>query len=443
MLDYNVHQLSRFSLLAFCMVMWDKYKPAPHHRLIASYLERVASGEIKRLVITMPPRHGKSMLASEFFPAWYLGRYPKNKIITATYGSSLTVKIGRKVRNMINSEEYKKIFPEGGLSKDSKSASAFDTIQGGYYFGTSVTGAATGMGANLFLIDDPFKNMQEAMSSTIRERVLEFYLSVALTRLENGSIVIIHTRWHEDDLIGHVLKTNNDFAVLNLPAINENGEALWEDFFGIDKLLKIKEELDSRTWSALYQQSPIPDDGGVFKMDWFKNYEQTLDYKQIIQSWDTASKTEQINDPSACCTLGVSDNYFDVLNMFTKRLEYPDLKREIVRHAEMFNPNVILIEDCASGQALIQDFRRETRLPIIPIRPTKSKEIRAMSITGICESGKVRLPTKSDWLHDFKHEISFFPNGKHDDQVDAFVQALNYTKDNVRKAPARAGQRIF
>lgn len=436
-------------LLAYAAYQWPGYQPARHHRLIARHLEAVERGDITRLMIFMPPRAGKSMLVSEFFPAWYLGRNPSHYLIAATYAQELADDFGRKVRNQIADPGFQAVFPGCTLKGDSQSAKRFHITQrseavstelDGAYFATGIGGPMSGRGSHLLLIDDAVKNREDAESPTIRQRNKDWYTSTAYTRLmPGGKIVVVMTRWHEDDLAGWLLAEHphENWTVLCLPAIAEvqdaigrqPGDALWPESFPLSTLEKIRSSIGSRDWSALYQQRPTPAEGGIFKAAWFKRYAARQEsYTQIVQSWDTAIKADQINDPSVCTTWGIRPDGYDLLQVLVRRLEYPDLKRAVVAQAEAFGADAVLIEDKASGQQLLQDLKRSTALPLIGILPEKDKITRASAVSAMVEAGKVSLPTQAPWLTDYEMEMLTFPNAPHDDQVDSTTQFLSWAK---------------
>ncbi|HYH63354.1 MAG TPA: phage terminase large subunit [Urbifossiella sp.] len=443
-------------LIAYAAFQWPGYKPAPHHRLIARHLEAVERGDIARLMIFMPPRAGKSMLVSEFFPAWYLGRNPSHYLIAATYAQELADDFGRKVRNQIADPSFQTVFPGCTLKGDSQSAKRFHITQkseavstalDGAYFATGVGGPMSGRGSHLLLIDDAVKNREEAESQTIRQRNKDWYTSTAYTRLmPGGKIVVVMTRWHADDLAGWLLAEHphENWTVLCLPAIAEvedeigrnPGDPLWPESFPLATLEKIRSSIGSRDWSALYQQRPAPAEGGIFKAAWFKRYAAPQDkYDQVVQSWDTAVKAAQLNDPSVCTTWGVRPDGYDLLQVFVRRLEYPDLKRTVVSQAEAFGADAVLIEDKASGQQLLQDLKRSTALPLIGILPVQDKITRASGVSAVVEAGKVSLPTHAPWLTDYETEMLTFPNAPHDDQVDSTTQFLNWMKARTSAGP--------
>ena len=447
-------------LIAYAAYQWPGYKAARHHRLIARHLEAVERGEIPRLVISMPPRHGKSMLASEFFPAWYLGRNPSHYVIAATYSQDLADDFGRKVRDQIGDGSFQAVFPGCSLKGDSKSSKRFHVTQeqpedvfstdvDGAYFAAGIGGPLTGRGAHLLLIDDPVKNRQDAESPMIRKTNKDWYTSTAYTRLmPEGKIVVIQTRWHDDDLAGWLLKEHEHegWTVLSLPAIAETdsdvlgrkeGEALWDNY-PLEALERIKKSVGSRDWTALYQQRPAPAEGGIFKAHWFARYQSPQDdYEQIVQSWDTAYKPGQLNDPSCCTTWGVRKDGYDLLDVLCRRLEYPDLKARVLEHAADWQPSAVLIEDKASGQSLLQDLRRETALPLIAIQPKGDKLTRASAVSAMVEAGKVALPQHAAWLTDFEMELMSFPNAPHDDRVDSLSQFLEWIRGKQSAAEFR------
>jgi len=426
------------SLVAYAIGQWSGYTPARHHHAIAEALERVERGKCKRLMIFMPPRHGKSMLTSEFFPSYWLGHHPDKFIITSTYAQGLADDFGRKVRNLCTTPQHRAFFKGFQLRQDSTSASRFHTGKNGAYFAVGAGGPITGRGAHLLLIDDPTKGREDAESATMRQRLKDWYTSVARTRLmPGGAIVVIQTRWHEDDLAGWLLRehAHENWEVLNLPALAEQndplgraeGDALWPDAYPVEELEIIKRSIGSRDWAALYQQRPAPIEGGLVKVAWFRRYDAApATPRRIIQSWDTGLKAAEVNDPSVCTTWAETETGFYLLDAYKARLEYPDLKRSIQSLADKWQPTAILVEDKASGQSVIQDLRQTTRLSIVPINPTKDKVVRLLAVTAAIESGRVFLPNVAPWLPDYEAELASFPNGAHDDQVDSTSQALTY-----------------
>jgi len=440
------------SLIGFAKANWTGYRAAPHHRLIADALRHVARGECKRLCIFMPPRHGKSMLASEFFPAWFLGRNPEAQIIAATYAQGLADDFGRKVRNIVAGEVFAMAFPGVAISDDSQAANRFHTSKRGAYFAVGAGGPITGRGADLLLIDDPIKGREDAESETMRNRLKDWYTSVARTRLmPGGSIVVIQTRWHEDDLAGWLLRehAHENWEVLNLPALAEPGDPLgrpegaplWPDAYPLAELETLRRSVGSRDWASLYQQRPAAAEGSIFKRQHWQFFTPTehnppalvesLGIYRVVQAWDTAFKTKEANDFSVCCTLGVAKSRFYVLDVWRDRVEFPDLKRALVAQAQKWGAHAVLVEDTAAGQSLLQELRRNTRVPLIPVKADRDKVTRSHAVTALHEAGLVYLPDGDHWVSDFTDELASFPNAPHDDQVDAFVHALTYSRSGA------------
>lgn len=459
-------------LLDFTRYMWPNYKPGQHHRLIAEHLEAVDRGEIKRLMIFMPPRCGKSLLGSQMFPAWYLGRHPERQVISASMDQHLANTFGRQVRNLINQPEFKKVFPRSTLAADSKAAGSFHTTRGGVYFAAGIGAGTVGRGAHLLNIDDPVRSRQAAESRLFRERQREWFRSVAYTRLmPGGAIVLTLTRWHEDDLAGWALKEleHENWHVLSLPAIAEReevwrfrngeswtrqpGEPLWPEWFPLEALEKIKQTLGTVEWSAQCQQHPTPSEGGLVHLDWFQRYvtpPSTFEIKRVVISLDTGTKDGELNDPSAAGVWLETDRGYFRVDGFAGRLQYPDLRRAISPRPddkEVRGPGLVervrllygkltalLIEDKGSGSVLIQELRRETTLPVLPQMPRESKLVRFQGVTPLIEAGRVWLPEQAPWLIDYEQELLHFPNGAHDDQVDETSQALAWFQ-----GPAQVG----
>lgn len=375
----------------------------------------------------MPPRHGKSELASIRFPAWYLGRNPDKRIIGASYAASLSYRFSRAARNVIRSDEWP--YPIR-LADDSQSVQAWDIADHrGGYFAAGVGGPITGMGADLLIIDDPVKNQEESDSAVYRENVWEWYTSTAYTRLEDdAAVVLIMTRWHHDDLAGRLLvqaqQGGDQWVTLSLPAIDAEGSALWPEKYDTAALQRIKGAVGSRTWTALYQQSPTDDETAIIKREWWRTYTASPECDRVIQIWDTAFKTKQSSDYSVCATWGATATGYYLLDLWRARVEFPELKRAVVMQSAKHNPSAVIVEDAASGQSLIQELRRETNLPIIAVKPDRDKLARVHAVTPMIEAGRAYLPESAPWLSDFVEEHAQFPSGAHDDQVDTTAMAL-------------------
>lgn len=458
----TARSLAHENLIPYIVYRWDKFLVSAHHKLIAEKLEEASKpGAGKRILITMPPRHGKSTIVSDFFPAWYFGKYPENQMIFATYAQNFAQDWGRKVRNHLRDPLHQWIFPESKLSEDSQSNVKFSTTKGGIYVASGLDGQITGRGAHMFLVDDIFKNQQDANSPVMRKRVKEWYPGVAYTRMmPGGSIVIMATRWHDDDLIGWLIEEHQheNWEILNLPALSfgkkedllrrPEGEALWPAYFPKAALEKIKATLPPSQWGALYQQDPLVDSGSIFEKDWWgeiNSEDIPLDSCILVQSWDTAFKETSISDFSVCVSILYNEQTGDfyLVDIFRRRISYPQLKQRAMQKAEMgwslpfgkrgIKPSVVLVEDKASGQSLIQDLKLSIKAPLRKMKAEVDKKSRAISITPFVEGGKVFLLAGAKWRYEFIQETSRFDNAKHDDQVDAFTYALIYIRDHYMK----------
>jgi predicted phage terminase large subunit-like protein len=442
--------LAAQALASYSILLNPKFTFARHTKVLVSALEAIERGEIDRLLISMPPQHGKSEQASIRFPCWYLGRHPDRSVVGASYSQELADEFGRKVRNGIIDPRHQAVFPDCRMSEDSSAASRFNLLCGGSYFSVGRGGGLTGRGADLIVIDDPLKDLQEASSPAIRAELKDWFRGVAYTRLRpGGALVAVATRWHTDDLAGWLLREHSSegWHVINLPAIAEKdgadwrseGEALWPERFPLSMLERSREQLGPQLWSAEYQGRPVPEGGAIFKSEWFRSYREAPNIHRVIQGWDSAFKTGTGNDFSACVTLGESrpdgsgaTPGFYVLDVWRDRLEFPDLKKRIAAAAEAWKPSAVLIEDKASGQSLVQELKRETLLPILPVEAKGSKELRAQLVTPLIESGRVFLPEAAPWRASFLDELVTFPSSAHEDMVDAFVHALGWLRGKSR-----------
>lgn len=425
-------------------------------------------GRTKRLIITMPPRHGKSELCSKYFPAWYLGNFPDRRIILTSYEATFAASWGRKARDVF--EEVGLALFDKTVSQVSGAAAAWD-IQGhqGGMNTAGVGGPITGKGAHVLIIDDPIKNQDDARSETIRTTAKNWYMSTAYTRLEaepEGAIILIMTRWHEDDLAGWLLKLAEDdpeadqWEVFNLPAIAEEtrdkqgrlvpdaigrepGEALWPKRFPIERLQRIKRSLEMGAFwfSAMYQQRPQPATGSIWKLPWFKVADGLpTSYDSMVQAWDTAQKQNELNDYSACATVGMKTNTAYVLNVYRARLDSPNLLRAIKEQYRLWRPQIIVIEDASSGTSAYQTLKKESKLPVV-LQSTQGKDkvARANIVTPYVEGGRV-LFAPGAWYSDLVAELLSFPLGTHDDMNDALVYALIrlFTR-SIRKVQQHGG----
>lgn len=438
----NVLALCRKSLLGYVIANWAGYQVAPHHRKIAHALERVARGECKRLMIQMPPRHGKSMLASEYFPAWYFGINPDHQIIHATYGQDLADGFGRKIRNLLKEDIYPHIFPGVELAEDSQAAARFHTNKGGVYHGVGIGGGATGKGANLMLIDDPVKDRAAAESETIRDTCKEWYKSVAYTRLmPGGAIVIIQTRWHEDDLSGWILEehAHEDWEVLSLPAIDEDGKALWPENFPIERLLTIEKTIGPKDFQSLYQQKPRPVDGAEFQRKWIQYY-GNLDARgmNFVIMVDPASGKRKNNDFTSMWVVGLgSDQNYYIVDIVRDKLNLTERAETLFRLHRKWKPGLVRYEKygmMADVEHIKSEMdRRSYRFAIEEVGGITSKENRIRRLVPLFQKGRMWFPqqlfytdhTKDarDLVHDFiESEYLPFPVGRHDDMIDGLAR---------------------
>jgi predicted phage terminase large subunit-like protein len=434
----EARKAARIDLAWYAPLMWPKFRLSRHHELLIDLLERIESGACKRAVVAMPPRHGKSLLCSILFPAWYLGRNPKRSVICGSYGQDLSDDFGRQVRQTIADQEHQAIFPGCKLSTDSNSLRRFGLTAGGKYFAVGRGGPLTGRGANLLILDDLLKDAEEARSETVRRNLQEWFSTTASTRLTNdGAVLIIATRWHQMDLSGYVLdRDGKAWETLTLPAIAEQdepgfrkeGEALWPEMFPLEWLEQRRQEIGANAWTCLYQQNPVAAEGNLFRREWWQYFRELPPIKYTIQAWDTAFSSKASADYSVCVTFGVCDKGFYVLDVWRGRVEFPELKRQFSALGAQWKPNTIIIEEKASGQSLLQELKRDSNWPVLGVKADTDKISRASAVTSLVEAGRVHLPDASPWLATFTDELAAIPNSSHDDQADAFVHGLNYLR---------------
>lgn len=427
-------------LISYAAYQWPRYIDAHHHRLIARHLEMVERGEITRLMITMPPRHGKSMLASEFFPAWYMGRNPDHYVVTATYAQDLADDFGRKVKNQIEDSAFQAIFPGVGLADDSKSAKRFHiegalggiehaTTQRGAFYAVGVGGPLTGRGAHLLLIDDPVKNREDADSEVMRKKTKDWYTSTAYTRLmPGGRIVIIQTRWHEDDLSGWLIAEHGheDWTVLNLPAINDNDEPLWPEQYPLEDLQRIRRALPPRDWSALYQQKPSPDTGDYFKAEWIVPVDHIPPRAEMmIYGGSDYAVTADGGDFTVHAVVGIdSEGHLYLLDLWRAQTASNVWVDSFCALVRKWKP-IGWAEETGQiksgvGPFLVKQMIETGSYTTREQFPTRGdKAVRAQSIRGRMALQGLRVPRGAPWLAAFISELMSFPVGVHDDQVDA------------------------
>ncbi len=419
-------------LIAFACAMDDKFEYPQHLKFLAKKLEAVERGEIKRLMVFMPPRHGKSLLCSQMFPAWYIGKHPDRQIITATYGHSLASKFGRDVRNLVAEERYQLIFPETQLAEDSQAKDRFNTNKNGVYLATGIGGAATGYGAHLLLIDDPVKDRQDANSETIRQNTWDWYTSVAHTRLmPGGAIIVIQTRWHDDDLAGRILALEGKgWDVVSMPAI-DGDKALWPTKYSLEDLLSIKGSIGPEEFSCLYQQQPLNLENAEFKKSYFKYYkdDECPGNLRIYTTVDPAISKKDSADYSAIVTVGVTpDNHKFILEVTKAKLDPSELINEIFNHIDKYSPSILGIESVAYQQALnhflkLEFQKRNNFTRIEEIHQRFDKEVRIRGLIPHYSNGTI-WHRQGTWCSGLEEELLRFPVGTHDDQIDALAMQL-------------------
>ena len=432
--------LGKESFLDLVKHVYPGYKVGPHHLKLAQIFEDIANGKKKRVIVNIAPRHGKSELISYLAPAWFLGKYPQKKIIMSSHTADLAVNFGRRVRNLVGSESYRDIFPQIELQADSKSASRWGTNFNGEYFAIGVGGALAGRGADLFIIDDPHSE-QEAKTGKpeVFLPAWEWFQSGPLQRLmPGGAIVVVMTRWSKLDLTGQIVSQMNKeegvdrWEVVEFPAIKDDGEALWPEFWPVEELLAKKAGLDVRYWNAQYMQNPVSEEGALIKREWWKVWDKedppVCDF--TIMSLDAAQEANNRSDYNALTTWGVffndETNNFAIilLNSIKKRLEYPELKKLVLAEYKEWQPDAFMVEKKSNGSALYQEFRR-MGIPVGEFTPGKGQDkiARVNAVSDLFASGIVWAPDRR-WAKDVIEECNDFPSGTNDDLVDSTTLAL-------------------
>lgn len=412
---------------------WKLYR---HIAFISDQITTAIASGNARFCISMPPRHGKSEFLSYWLPIWFLEMWPEKRVILCSYADELASSFGRKIRDEFETNQLLTT----KLNPNSTAAHRFDTPQKGGMITAGTHGSITGKGAHLFLIDDPYKNMQDAMSTKYQQGLRSWYESVARTRLEpSGSMILIMTRWTEDDLAGFLIKEHG-FTEIKLPALSvENdplgrppGVALCPERYDELALSKIKSDVGSYTWNSLYQQNPIPVEGGLFKRVWWKRYRETPNFLRVVQFWDCAQKVGITNDYSVCATWGQTQDGYYLIDIWQNKVEAPQLEHAVISLYEKYRPHAVVIEDKSSGSSLIQSLRQKTTLPVIAYDPkARDKEVRASAATPTVEAGKCFIPVNALWAEDFIIEHERFPNVEHDDQVDTTSMMVEFMSKPV------------
>ena len=408
-----------------------------HHQHIAHEFTEISKERKGRLIINMPPRHTKSEFASYLFPAWMIGKFPKLKIMQVSHNAELSARFGSKVRNLLDSPEYKKIFGDVKLREDSKAKGRWETNHGGEYFAAGVGGSITGRGADLLIIDDPHTE-QDSLSDSAMERTFDWYASGPRQRLQpGGSIVVVMTRWAQDDLTGRLLKAQKEpkadkWKQISFPAILPTGNPVWPEYWEKEELEKVKASLPIRNWSAQYMQEPTSEEGAIIKREWWKPWEKDLPSLQyVIQSYDTAFSKKETADYSAITTWGVfypeegGPANLLLLDALKGKYDFPELKAVALDQYKYWEPENVIVEAKASGQPLIHELRR-MGLPVTDFVPSrgKDKHVRVNSVAPLFESGSIWYPADERFAEEVIEECAAFPNGANDDFVDSTTQAL-------------------
>ena len=422
--------------LEFIHFIWPEFIGGQHHKIISEKFNKIATGEIKRLIVNMPPRHTKSEFASNYLPAWMIGRNPKLKIIQATHTAELAIRFGRKAKHVIDSPEYQEVF-ETSLQEDSKAAGRWETAQGGEYFAVGVGGAMTGRGADLLIIDDPHKE-KDLISKDSFNKAYEWYTSGPRQRLQpGGRIVLVMTRWSTNDLTGQLLKAQKDvkgdqWDVVEFPAILPNDKPVWPEYWKRDELESVKASISVGKWNAQYMQTPTAEEGAIIKREWWRDYASDSPPRLnfVIQSYDTAFMKKESADYSAITTWGVFSREDDgqhvvLLDAFKGRFEFPELRRRAQEEYLRWDPNIVIIEQKASGIPLLHELRNMD-IPVTGFTPSKGndKHVRVNSIAPLFEAGRVWAPKHEHFAQEVIEECAAFPHGEYDDYVDSTSQAL-------------------
>ena len=434
----EIRERAQEDFMVFVKHVYDGFIEGSHHKQVAKQFEKLSVNRGSRIIVNMPPRHTKSEFASYLLPAWLIGKNPALKIIQTTHTAELAVRFGRKVRNLMELEIYKQIFPDVDLKADSKAADRWETGQGGEDYAAGVGGAFTGRGADLLIIDDPHSE-QDALSETAMEHAYEWYTSGPRQRLQpGGSIVVVMTRWSLKDLTGKLIRAqasdvmSDQWDIVEFPAILPSGNLLWPEFWKKDELLRVKASLSLSKWNAQWQQNPVAEEGAIIKKEWWNKWEKESipPVSYIMQSYDTAFSKKETADYSAITTWGVfqpteggPDNII-LMDAKRGRWDFPELKETALEEYNYWEPDMVLIEAKATGTPLTDELRR-IGIPVVNYTPSRGndKHTRMHLVAPMFESGRVWAPDKR-FSEDVIDECAAFPNGDHDDFCDSMTMAL-------------------
>ena len=428
----------RTDFLTFVKYMWPEFIEGSHHKDMADAFNRIQKGTLKRLIVNMPPRHTKSEFASYFLPAWMIGNSSQLKIIQATHTAELAVRFGRKTKNLIDSEEYRRVFTTR-LREDSQAAGRWETDKGGEYFAVGVQGAVTGRGADLLIIDDPHSE-QDAYSTTAYDKAYEWYTSGPRQRLQPGAaIVLVMTRWNTKDLTARLINSGakeskaDQWELIEFPAILPSGKPMWPEYWKLEDLLAVKASAGMAKWNAQFMQNPTAEEGAIIKREWWKDWDRNYipALEHVIQSYDTAFLKKETADYSAITTWGVfresedSPEQLILLDAIKKRVEFPDLRRLAKEQYDYWQPETVLVEAKASGLPLTYELR-QMGIPVVNYSPNRGndKHSRVNAVAPLFESGMIWAPKDKEFAQEVIEECAAFPHGDHDDLVDSMTQAV-------------------
>lgn len=433
------------NMLGFAKAVYPGFKIGPHHKKLAKIFTDVIEGRKKRVIINIAPRMGKSEFSSYLFPAYFLGKYPNKKIIMGTHTAGLSEDFGRRIRNLLDSEEYREVFPQTLVADDQKAAGKWSTSAGGQYYAAGVGGALAGRGADLFVIDDPHSEQDVKTNSRLAfDTAWSWFQTGPLQRLmPGGAIIIIMTRWSLLDLTGRLIDyqvKNPDsipWEIVELPAIlnedTEHEKSLWPEQWPLESLKATKAALDPRYWNAQYMQQPTAESSAIVSRKHWRIWpnDEPPPCEYVIQSWDTAFETKNNSDYSACTTWGVWYNEEEgnapqviLLDAFKDRMAFPELKEIALKHYKEWQPDAFVVEKKAAGAPLIQELR-QMGIPVSEFTPSRGndKMVRLNAVADLFSSGKVWAPD-TRWAREVIEEVAAFPVGEHDDYVDTTTQAL-------------------
>ena len=433
-----IRGIAQKDFMVFVKYVYENFIEGTHHKKISTLFEKLSKTPGSRIIVNMPPRHTKSEFASYLLPAWLIGKNPKLKIIQTTHTAELAVRFGRKVRNLMELQIYKDIFPDVELRIDSKAAGRWETAQGGEYYAAGVGGAITGRGADLLIIDDPHSE-QDALSETAMEGAYEWYTSGPRQRLQpGGSIVVVMTRWSLKDLTGKLLKAqgsdvmSDQWDIVEFPAILPSDKVLWPEFWKKEELLKVKASLSLSKWNAQWQQNPVAEEGAIIKKEWWNKWEkkEIPPVSYIMQSYDTAFSKKETADYSAITTWGVfspkegDPESIILMDAQRGRWDFPELKAKALQEYNYWEPDMVIVEAKATGTPLTDELRA-TGIPVINYTPSRGrdKHTRMHMVAPIFESGKVWAPDRR-FAEEVIDECAAFPHGDNDDYCDSMTMAL-------------------